>query len=92
MPRGSKAESVSGPSRARVLPPRKRRPSLNGGGQGAKNRGLAVTLVMVLLMLGATYAALPASQQHPSPESSTHASLHGESSGEGPSSSFGRRR
>jgi hypothetical protein len=84
--RGSKAYQVHRTDRAHILPPRKRRPSLNGGGQGVHHRSLVIALAMILLVLGTAYSALPATQHNLSPAGPTHASLCDGSAGEGPTS------
>jgi hypothetical protein len=62
----------------------KRRPSINGGGQGVRNRSLVITLAMAFIMLGSVYAALPAPMHNLSSVDPTHASLHDGATGEGP--------
>ncbi len=82
--RGFKAEQVPRTDRASILPPRKRRPSLYGGGQGVLHRSLVIALAMILFLPGTAYHALPATQHNLSPVDPTHASLCEGSTGEGP--------
>lgn len=72
------------PDRARILPPRKRQPPLNGGGQVPGRWSLIIAILMVSLLLGSALPGLPVPAQHLSPALPAHASLSFGEAGEGP--------